>query len=208
MSRIIWFKYGNTQATSLKFQRDIPILEPDAIIDYSFGSTAKTPPLVSVQPDHRSKKNPSSPASQLWQRFEHFVASFRSLKSRSVNDKEMITMSTIHASADLNGDLEYANHHEDTNSEHYIGGNRYIQCVNNLKFPKNSGLVDSSNWLKFFGPYAGRAFAYADVGPLNINTADKRDLAIGINEQILSKVRESSKTLMMHTLRQGYQCLC
>lgn len=27
-------------------------------------------------------------------------------------------------------DLEYANHHEDTNSEHYIGGNRYIQCVN------------------------------------------------------------------------------
>jgi hypothetical protein len=23
MSRIIWFKYGNTQATSLKFQRDI-----------------------------------------------------------------------------------------------------------------------------------------------------------------------------------------
>ncbi|PKC04360.1 hypothetical protein RhiirA5_502816 [Rhizophagus irregularis] len=149
MSRIIWFKYGNTQATSLKFQRDIPILEPDAIIDYSFGSTAKTPPLVSVQPDehqgkplrhrdwcfcdyedHRSKKNPSSPASQLWKRFEHFVASFRSLKSRSVNDKEMITMSTIHAGADLNGDLEYANHHEDTNSEHYIGRNRYIQCVN------------------------------------------------------------------------------
>ncbi|CAB4384116.1 unnamed protein product [Rhizophagus irregularis] len=139
MSRIIWFKYGNTQATSLKFQRDIvDNLKKD--IKKDFGSTAKTPPLVSVQPDehqgkplrhrdwcfcdyedHRSKKNPSSPASQLWQRFEHFVASFRSLKSRSVNDKEMITMSTIHAGADLNGD---------TNSEHYIGRNRYIQCVN------------------------------------------------------------------------------
>lgn len=53
--------------------------------------------------------------------------------------------------------------------------------MNNLKLPKNSGLVDSSNWLKYFGPYAGRAFACAEVGPLNINTADKRDLGIGIN---------------------------
>ena len=129
-------------------------------------------------------------------------------------------------------DLEYASHHEDTNSEHYIGSNRYIQCeddctvdvcegryciingisapyrnaflrldmnlhdnpnevhqykkwtkntlhesdfikerrkssssrdffllfttakVNYFKLPKNSGLVDSSNWLKYFGLYA------------------------------------------------------
>ena len=78
MSCIIWFKYGNTQATDLMFQgtsvnklkKDIKkelglsaspnrillkkyntevILEPNVIIDDSFGRTAKTPLLVSVQ---------------------------------------------------------------------------------------------------------------------------------------------------------------
>ncbi len=34
----------------------------------------------------------------------------------------------------------------------------------------------STNWHKYFGPYAGRTHAYADVGSLNINTANYRDL--------------------------------
>lgn len=50
--------------------------------------------------------------------------------------------------------------------------------VNNLELPENSGLVDSSNWCKYFGAFTGRAFAYANIGPLNINTADKRDLQL------------------------------
>jgi DNA uptake protein ComE-like DNA-binding protein len=50
--------------------------------------------------------------------------------------------------------------------------------VNNFGLLENSGLVDSSNWLKYFGSFEGRAFAYANVGPLNINAADKRDLQL------------------------------
>ncbi|CAI2189803.1 6575_t:CDS:1 [Funneliformis geosporum] len=46
----------------------------------------------------------------------------------------------------------------------------------NFKLPKNSGIVDASNWDKYFGPYSGKTHTYANVGPLNINKASCRDL--------------------------------
>ncbi|CAG8583669.1 13208_t:CDS:2 [Funneliformis caledonium] len=62
-------------------------------------------------------------------------------------------------------------------------------CLN-FKLPKNSGIVDASNWDKYFGPYSGRAHAYANVGPLNINKASRRDLlsVYGIGETWADKI--------------------
>ncbi|CAG8446398.1 6099_t:CDS:2 [Funneliformis mosseae] len=189
-------------------------------------------------------KNPTCPpGSQFWQHFEHFVASFRTLKSRNLNDGELTSISSIHIGARLNGDFEFKNHHlelecavhqEDTNPSNYGKGIKKIICedktvdvreckyciingasapygdallgldVNlkslasskdffilnittnclDFKLPKNSGIVDASNWDKYFGPYSGRAYAYANVGPLNINKASRRDLlsVYGIGE--------------------------
>ncbi|RUS14132.1 hypothetical protein BC937DRAFT_94287 [Endogone sp. FLAS-F59071] len=38
-----------------------------------------------------------------------------------------------------------------------------------IKLSNNSGIVDRSNWLKYFGPFSGRAFAYGVEDTLNIN---------------------------------------
>ncbi|CAG8577445.1 9447_t:CDS:2, partial [Funneliformis mosseae] len=62
--------------------------------------------------DHRSNENLTCPpGSQFWQHFEHFVASFRTLKSRNLNDGELTSISRIHIGARLNGDFEFKNHH-------------------------------------------------------------------------------------------------
>ncbi|CAG8509257.1 5556_t:CDS:2 [Funneliformis caledonium] len=146
--------------------------------------------------DHKSNLNPKRPpGAQFWQHFEHFVASFRTLKSRMVNDNE------------------------DTNSANYTGNKKEIKCDNGIfdvrkgkrciingvsapycdaflgldlnsnipnpnevhqykNLPKNTGYVDKSNWVEYFGPYAGRALTYAHVGSLDINNADKRDIEL------------------------------
>ncbi|CAI2188222.1 19030_t:CDS:2, partial [Funneliformis geosporum] len=203
--------------------------------------------------DHRNNKNPKCPlGSQFWQYFEHFVASFRTLKSRNLNDDELTSISKIHIGTRLNGDFEFKNHHlelecvvhrEDTNSSNYGKGKKDIKCedktvdvhecnyfiINGVSasygdvfleldtsgkpneksasskdffilfittkcldiiLPKNSGIVDASNWDKYFSPYSGRAYAYADIGPLNINKVSRRDLLLvyGIGEIWADKI--------------------
>ncbi|KAF9372310.1 hypothetical protein CPB97_001349 [Podila verticillata] len=59
-----------------------------------------------------SKMDPRSPpGAQFWQHFEHFVATFRCLKSRVLEDREPTKISAIHTGARLNGDIKFTNHH-------------------------------------------------------------------------------------------------
>ncbi len=53
----------------------------------------------------------SPPDARLWQKFEHFVATFRRLKSRVIKEGELTTISEVHAGARLNGDIKFINHH-------------------------------------------------------------------------------------------------
>jgi hypothetical protein len=39
--------------------------------------------------------------------------------------------------------------------------------------PHNSGIVDGNNWSAYFGPFAGRAYIFANPGPMDINTATR-----------------------------------
>ncbi|KAK3826764.1 MAG: hypothetical protein J3R72DRAFT_12604 [Linnemannia gamsii] len=62
--------------------------------------------------DLKSKMDPRSPpGAQFWQHFEHFVATFRYLKSRVLEDGKPTTVSAIHTGARLNGDISFKNHH-------------------------------------------------------------------------------------------------
>ncbi|KAF9095501.1 hypothetical protein BGX27_001265 [Mortierella sp. AM989] len=62
--------------------------------------------------DIKSKMDPRSPpGAQFWQHFEHFVATFRCLKSRVLSEGEHTTISAIHTGARLNGDISFRNHH-------------------------------------------------------------------------------------------------
>ncbi|KAF9580471.1 hypothetical protein BGW38_002878 [Lunasporangiospora selenospora] len=62
--------------------------------------------------DLKSKTDPRSPpGAQFWQHFEHFVATFRCLKSRVLEEGEHTTISAIHKGARLNGDIQFTNHH-------------------------------------------------------------------------------------------------
>ncbi|CAB5381545.1 unnamed protein product [Rhizophagus irregularis] len=47
----------------------------------------------------------------VWQNFEKFNAGFRCLKSKFLDEGEMITISTIHHGARLCGDIKFKNHH-------------------------------------------------------------------------------------------------
>ncbi|KAG0330716.1 hypothetical protein BG000_011552 [Podila horticola] len=59
-----------------------------------------------------SKVDPRSPpGAQFWQHFEHFVATFRCLKSRVLEDREPTKISAIHSGARLHGDINFTNHH-------------------------------------------------------------------------------------------------
>ncbi|KAL1919137.1 uncharacterized protein VTP21DRAFT_2519 [Calcarisporiella thermophila] len=46
----------------------------------------------------------------------------------------------------------------------------------NFELPERSGIVDKTNWLDYFGPFAGRAYRFAVVGPLDINSAKRGDI--------------------------------
>ncbi|KAG0341565.1 hypothetical protein BG004_005991 [Podila humilis] len=209
-------------------------------------------------PDLKSKLDARSPSgAQFWQHFEHFVATFRCLKSRVLNDGERTRMSAVHKGARMNGDIEFTSHplelavssqQVDTKSRSYgfsstvaceketlvlrksnhcitnapsapYGDNfltldaqpfctevhhcklvsddgridyeaeRYKAASDNdffLLFSSNdqshvvlppiSGIVDKSNWVRYFGPFAGRAFVFATIGALDINLASRRDL--------------------------------
>ncbi|KAL1916177.1 uncharacterized protein VTP21DRAFT_6181 [Calcarisporiella thermophila] len=48
--------------------------------------------------------------------------------------------------------------------------------VGNIELPERSGIVDKTSWLEYFGPFAGRAYRFAVVGPLDINKANRRDI--------------------------------
>ncbi|KAG0372989.1 hypothetical protein BGX24_012315 [Mortierella sp. AD032] len=45
-----------------------------------------------------------------------------------------------------------------------------------VELPPLSGIVDRSNWTRYFGPYASRAFVFAIVGALDINLAPRKYL--------------------------------
>ena len=53
----------------------------------------------------------SPPGARFWQNFEHFVVTFRCLKSRVIKEGELTTISEVHAGACLNGDIKFINHH-------------------------------------------------------------------------------------------------
>ncbi|KAK3821633.1 MAG: hypothetical protein J3Q66DRAFT_154461 [Benniella sp.] len=61
-----------------------------------------------------------------------------------------------------------------------------------VELPPLSGIVDKSNWEQYFGPFAGRAFVYATVGPLDINQANRSDLKrmAGVGEAKADKIIE------------------
>ncbi|RUS35343.1 hypothetical protein BC938DRAFT_471703 [Jimgerdemannia flammicorona] len=74
----------------------------------------------------------SPPGAQFWDNFEHFVASFRVLKSKMFGDGATVKISQVHAGARLNGDFKFTNHHlelglsshqGDTNPASRVGGN-------------------------------------------------------------------------------------
>ncbi|KAL1914250.1 uncharacterized protein VTP21DRAFT_9090 [Calcarisporiella thermophila] len=230
----------------------------------------------------RSRREPSCPpGAQFWQHFEHFIASFRSLKSRVFNEGQLVDFSKVHVGARINGDIQFVNHRlslvrasgwENTSSANHPPGQWEVPCecsikidvrgckhiilngtsapygdsflgldteaecqglnevhqykrynratlrttdylserakaaserdffllyttaqIEDLELPERSGIVDATNWLDYFGPFAGRAHYFAVVGPLDINTANHRDL-LGIRgigpayaEQIISK---------------------
>ncbi|KAF9536709.1 hypothetical protein EC957_009924 [Mortierella hygrophila] len=59
-----------------------------------------------------SKMDPRSPpGAQFWQHFEHFLATFRCLKSRVLEDGELTRISAIHTGARLRGNINFTNHH-------------------------------------------------------------------------------------------------
>lgn len=41
------------------------------------------------------------------------------------------------------------------------------------QLPARSGIVHQNNWKEYFGPFAGRAFIYANIEPPDINTASR-----------------------------------
>jgi hypothetical protein len=53
----------------------------------------------------------SPPGSQFWQHFKYFVAAFRCLKSRVLGDGQATNISTTHAEAHMNCDIQFTNHH-------------------------------------------------------------------------------------------------
>ncbi|CAI2187981.1 9216_t:CDS:2, partial [Funneliformis geosporum] len=203
------------------------------------------------------------PGAQLWDHFEYFVAIFRYLKSRVLEEGQKTTISEIHTGARLRLEyditftnhhlkLEHAKHQEVTNSSKYTKTRKIIcedsvvnvregkYCIinggsaphgdsflsldqsrknnpnevhqakkwktsrinrklyydereksagdrdffilfttgesDNFDLPENSGIVDKSNWNNYFGPFAGRAYNYAIVGALDINTATTTEL--------------------------------
>ncbi|GJJ77568.1 hypothetical protein EMPS_09927 [Entomortierella parvispora] len=198
------------------------------------------------------------PGAQFWQHFEHFVATFRCLKSRVLEDNKPTSISTIHAGARLNGDIRFTNHHlhlaiashqVPTKSASYPRIMPTVRCENvnvnirkgdhciinapsapfgdsftgldtkpfcnevhqcklvadggkidyfaergkaasdndffmlftvttlpNFALPSLSGIVDGSTWEDYFGPFAGRAFIFATIGALNINSAPRKEL--------------------------------
>ncbi|KAF9156216.1 hypothetical protein BGX20_004293, partial [Mortierella sp. AD010] len=60
----------------------------------------------------------------------------------------------------------------------------------NVELPPLSGIVDGSNWKEYFGPFAGKAFIFATVGALDINTATRKDLKRmrGIGKKIAQSI--------------------
>ncbi|KAL1914123.1 uncharacterized protein VTP21DRAFT_11747 [Calcarisporiella thermophila] len=121
--------------------------------------------------EHRSIEDPRSPpGAQFWQHFEHFVASFRCLKSRLIGEGELVTVSEVHAGARLNGDFSFINHHlelecstyqEDTKSTNRSSDNWEVKCeyatvnIRDCKFCVLNGSSAS----------AGDAFLGLDTGP-------------------------------------------
>ncbi|GJJ78218.1 hypothetical protein EMPS_10577 [Entomortierella parvispora] len=83
---------------------------------FSYQSTKDVDPLLvnwrfCDYSDLKSKMDPRSPpGAQFWQHFEHFLATFRCLKSRVLGDGEPTAISAIHIGARLRGDIHFKNH--------------------------------------------------------------------------------------------------
>ncbi|KAG9296755.1 hypothetical protein G9A89_001387 [Geosiphon pyriformis] len=84
--------------------------------------------------------------------FEHFIAKFHFLKPWE-----------IHAGKEC--DMKFVNHYMDLQIAPILVHGAATRG-------KNSDIVNSSNWAKYFGPFARRAFNFASVDFLNINTID------------------------------------
>jgi hypothetical protein len=61
--------------------------------------------------DDKEQKSQLSSESQPWQNFEHFIATFRCLKSHVIKEGELTKISEVHSGARLNGDIGFINHH-------------------------------------------------------------------------------------------------
>ncbi|KAK3810919.1 MAG: hypothetical protein J3Q66DRAFT_404319 [Benniella sp.] len=119
MAPYIWIWFLSYQPN----ERADPLLKNWGFSDYS---------------EIKSKVDPRSPpGAQFWQHFEHFVATFRCIKSRVLEDSERTSISAIHTGARLNGDIQFTNRHlalevsmnqVDTKSTAYDFSGPLVQC--------------------------------------------------------------------------------
>ncbi|KAG0011184.1 hypothetical protein BGZ82_003099, partial [Podila clonocystis] len=152
-------------------------------------------------PDLQSKMDPRSPpGAQFWQHFEHFVATFRCLKSRTLNVRNG-EHCIINAPSAPYGDsfvgldarrfctevhqckliaagagIDYRAEREKAASDRDFFMLFTSKDRPDVVLPPLSGIVDGSNWALYFGPFAGRAFVFATTGALDINLAPYKDL--------------------------------
>ncbi|GBC05314.1 hypothetical protein RclHR1_06170018 [Rhizophagus clarus] len=70
-----------------------------------------------------------------------------------------------------------------------------------------SAVVDKGNWENYFGPFAGRAFTYANTEPPNANTASVTQLSgiTGIGKKYAGKILEIRKRKLFDDLDDCYR---
>jgi hypothetical protein len=77
----------------------------------------------------------------------------------------------------------------------------------NIELPDNSGIVDKKVWKDYFGPFSGRAFVFADEGPLNINTASRTQLQLieGIGKAYANTIIEKRKHCVFDSIEIAHE---
>ncbi|CAI2193459.1 4055_t:CDS:1, partial [Funneliformis geosporum] len=71
-----------------------------------------------------------------------------------------------------------------------------------VNLSNTSAIIDKSNWENYFGPFAGRAFTYANTEPPNANTASMTQLTgiSGIGKKYAEKILETRKRKLFDNL--------
>ncbi|RUS16230.1 hypothetical protein BC937DRAFT_91470 [Endogone sp. FLAS-F59071] len=106
-----------------------------------------------------AKEDQTLPPYCSWEDFEKFNARYCCIKSllKKISAESGNTVLSLDTSPPANEIQQYKLFTNSTEKE----------CK--IKLSNNSGIVDRSNWRKYFGPFFGRAFAYGVEDTLNIN---------------------------------------